>query len=98
MRFVKACIVIQFLFLLCFKTPAQESMSLLERRINCTIDSANVEQILEKIVTENDLFLSYNPEILPQKLCSVQLLNVPLEKILQVGSGGDHIDGRDGFR
>jgi hypothetical protein len=62
---------------------AQESMSLLERRISCQIDSATVEQILEKVVTDNDLFFSYNPDILPKERSSVQLLNVTLGELLR---------------
>ena len=62
---------------------AQESMSLLDRRINCQIDSATVEQILEKVVTDNDLFFSYNPDILPKEKCSVQLINVTLGELLR---------------
>ena len=62
--------------------PAQESMSLLERKINCQIDTATVEQILEKVVDENDLFFSYNPDILPRQRSSLQLLNVTLGELL----------------
>ena len=49
MRFLKPCFILLFLHLLWFKMEAQESMSLLDRRINCQIDSATVEQILEKV-------------------------------------------------
>ena len=52
----RSSIVLHFLILLCLKLPAQESMSLLERRINCEVDSAKVEQILEKVISDNDLF------------------------------------------
>jgi hypothetical protein len=79
----RSCIVLTFLLLLCFKMQAQESMSLLERRISCQIDSATVEQILEKVVDENDLYFSYNPDILPRKRSSLQLLNVTLEELLR---------------
>jgi len=83
MGLFRSCIVLPFLLMLCFKLPAQESMSLLERRISCQIDSATVEQILEKVVDENDLFFSYNPDILPRKKISFQLLNVTLEELLR---------------
>ncbi|HEY3388688.1 MAG TPA: carboxypeptidase-like regulatory domain-containing protein, partial [Prolixibacteraceae bacterium] len=79
----KSCTVILFFVLLCVKLQAQESMSLLERKINCQIDSATVEQILEKIVNENDLFFSYNPDILPKGITSVQLINVTLGDLLR---------------
>jgi len=79
----KTIIVLPFFLLLCFKMAAQESMSLLERRINCQIDTATVEHILEKIVNDNDLFFSYNPDVLPIEKHSVQLLNVTLGDLLR---------------
>ena len=83
MRLVRSCVLLPFILLLCFVLRAQESMSLLERRINCQIDSATVEQILEKVVTDNDLFFSYNPDILPKEKSSVQLFNVTLGELLR---------------
>ena len=83
MRLFKLFVVTTFLILLCFKMRAQESMSLLERRINCQIDTATVEQVLEKVVIDNDLFFSYNPDILPKEKCSVQLSNVTLGELLR---------------
>lgn len=71
------------LFFLCLKMAAQESMSLLERRITCEIDSAPPEQILEKIVNENDLFFSYNPDILPAEPTTIRLRNIPLGELLR---------------
>jgi len=62
---------------------AQESMSLLERRISCQVDSASVEQILEKVVNENDLYFSYNPDILPRERNSFQLHDVTLGDLLR---------------
>lgn len=89
MRLIKSCILLSFLLLIWSKTPAQESMSLLERRISCQIDSATVEQILEKVVDENDLFFSYNPDILPRKYSSIHLLNVTLGELLRKILPGD---------
>jgi hypothetical protein len=83
MRLVRFCILLPFILSLCFMLQAQESMSLLDRRINCLIDSATVEQILEKVVTDNDLFFSYNPDILPNGKCSIQLNNVTLGELLR---------------
>jgi len=83
MRLVRSCILLPFVLLLCFVSRAQESMSLLERRINCKIDSVTVEQILEKVVIDNDLFFSYNPDILPKERCSIQLINVTLGDLLR---------------
>lgn len=56
---------------------------MLERRISCQIDTATVEQILEKVVNENDLFFSYNPDILPGGKHSVHLLNITLKAFLR---------------
>ncbi len=83
MPLIRSCIVLLFLLLIWFKTPAQEYRSLLERRISCQIDSATVEQILEKVVNENDLFFSYNPDILPKGKNSLKLLNVTVEVFLR---------------
>lgn len=79
---LKSFILFLFILLLCFKMQAQERMSLLERRINCQVDSATVEQILEKIVNDNDLFFSYNPDILPFGRKSVHMTNVTLGDLL----------------
>jgi len=82
MHLVRSCTLLSFMLLLCFVLRAQESMSLLERRVNCQIDSATVEQILEKVVTDNDLFFSYNPDILPKQKSAVHLVNVTLGELL----------------
>lgn len=83
MRLARSSIVLPFILLLCFKLQAQQSMSLLERRISCQIDSATVEQILEKVVTDNDLYFSYNPDILPRQKSAVQLSNITLGDLLR---------------
>ena len=56
---------------------------MLERRISCQIDSATIEQILDKVVNENDLFFSYNPDILPKGKNTLNLLNVSVRAFLQ---------------
>ncbi len=80
---VRSCMLILFLLFSGFKMAAQEHRLLLERRISCQIDSATIEQILGKVVNENDLFLSYNPDILPKGKSSFKLLNVTVEDFLQ---------------
>ncbi|MEI6678416.1 MAG: carboxypeptidase-like regulatory domain-containing protein [Mariniphaga sp.] len=82
MRLVRFFGVLLFLLLLWFKLPAQERISILERRVSCQIDSANVEQILEKLVLENDLFFSYNPEILPKGKRNARFSNASLIEVL----------------
>ncbi len=80
MRLFRTSLVLLFSLLPGIKTTAQERMPLLERRISCQIDSATVEQILEKVVNDNDLFFSYNPDILPKGRHSLNLANVTLDE------------------
>jgi len=82
MRFPGKSVVILLSLLLWVKTSAQERMQSLEGRISCKIDSATVEQILEKVVNENDLFFSYNPDILPKSKITLNLLNVTVDEFL----------------
>jgi len=82
MRFPGTSVVILLSLLLWVKTSAQERMQSLEGRISCKIDSATVEQILEKVVNENDLFFSYNPDILPKSKITLNLLNVTVDEFL----------------
>ena len=82
MQLSRTCFVLLLLLLLWFKMNAQERGPALENRINCRIDSATVEQILEKVVNENDLFFSYNPDILPQGKISLRLANVTIDEFL----------------
>lgn len=83
MSLPRSCIALLFLLLIWLQVPAQERRSLLERRISCQIDSATIEQILEKVVNENDLFFSYNPDILPKGKSTLNLLNVSVRAFLQ---------------
>ena len=83
MGLTRAIFVFLLVILAYFKLPAQESMSLLERRISCHTDSSDVEQILEKVVSENDLFFSYNPDILPKNKSTFHLVNVTLGSLLR---------------
>ena len=82
MRFPRTSVVLLLALLLWVKASAQERMQSLEGRISCKIDSATVEQILEKVVNENDLFFSYNPDILPKSKISLNLLNVTVDEFL----------------
>ena len=82
MRLSGTALILLLSLLLWFTTSAQERMPLLEGRISCKVDSATVEQILEKVVNENDLFFSYNPDILPKNKISLNLLNVTVDEFL----------------
>ena len=83
MQLLRFYLVLPVLLLMYSKMSAQESMSLLERKINCQIDSSTVEQILELVVEDNDLFFSFNPDILPKEKTTIQLTNVKLGDLLQ---------------
>jgi len=78
----RTALVLLLLLLLWFRPSAQERTPLLEGRISCRIDTATVEQILEKVVNENNLFFSYNPDILPKNKVSLDLVNVTLDEFL----------------
>ena len=82
MRLFRMCFVLLPLLLPGFKMAAQEHMPMLERRISCQIDSSTVEQVLEKVVNENDLFFSYNPDILPKSKISLNLIKVTVDEFL----------------
>ena len=83
MQLLRFCLVLPVLLLMWSKMSAQESMSLLERKISCQMDSSTVEQILEHVVDDNDLFFSYNPDILPKHITSIQQINVTLGELLK---------------
>jgi len=82
MQLSRMYLVLLLLLLHWFNLTGQERSPLLERRISCQIDSSTVEQILEKVVNENDLFFSYNPDILPKGKTSVNLTNVSVDEFL----------------
>ena len=82
MQLFRTCFVLLFILLQWFKIFAQEHNGALEHRISCKIDSVTVEQILEKVVNENDLFFSFNPDILPKGKISINLVNVTVNEFL----------------
>ena len=76
MRLSGTALILLLSLLLWFTTSAQERMPLLEHRISCRIDSATVEQVLEQVVNDNELYFSYNPDVLPKGKISISLINV----------------------
>jgi hypothetical protein len=57
-----------FLILLLFSfvhISAQEKIEPLSRLISIQMDSISIESFLEKLVSENELYFSYNPDLLP---------------------------------
>lgn len=74
------------LWLLCLFMPgvyAQEALSVLQRPITISVDSSSVENIIDRLVIENDLYFSYNPQILPTGLHSCHAEKMPLKNVLR---------------
>ena len=83
MRLFTRHLVMLLLLLPGFKISAQEHLPVADQRLSCQVDSATVEQILEKVVNENVLYFSYNPEILPKGKISLNLINVTVDEFLR---------------
>jgi hypothetical protein len=62
---------------------AQEKSDPLARLITLKMDSTNVESCLEKLVTDNELFFSYNPDLLPDEKTNFSFVNLPLGEVLK---------------
>ncbi len=78
----------KILFLILFLAPlvqlsAQEQIEPLKRRISLQMDSTNVETILEKLVSDNELFFSYNPDLLPEGKINFSVKETPLGEVLK---------------
>jgi hypothetical protein len=78
----------KLLFLILLFTPlvhlsAQEKLHPLQRAITLQMDSTTVESFLEKLVAENELYFSYNPDLLPTGKQNFSYLNLPLGEILR---------------
>jgi hypothetical protein len=78
----------KLLFLILLFTPlvhlsAQEKLHPLQRAITLQMDSTTVESFLEKLVAENELYFSYNPDLLPTGKQNFSYFNLPLGEILR---------------
>ncbi len=62
--------------------PAQEKPEPLSRLITITTDSITVESFLEKLVRDNDLYFSYNPDLLPEGTSTFSFKQRPLREVL----------------
>jgi hypothetical protein len=72
------------LFLISFlRLPAQERVEPLSRIITLKMDTTTVESFLERLVADNDLFFSYNPDLLPVGKTNFSVLNQPLGEVLK---------------
>lgn len=54
----------------------------MKRPISIKMDSTTVESLLEKLVADNELFFSYNPDLLPTGKKNFSVKNVPLGELL----------------
>lgn len=78
----------KLLFLILLFNPlvqlsAQESLNPLQRSITLKMDSTTVESFLEKLVVENELYFSYNPDLLPTGKQNFSFTNLPLGVLLR---------------
>ena len=77
----------KILFLILLFTPmaellAQDNPEPLKRHISIQMDSTTVESFLEKLVADNELFFSYNPDLLPPGKRNFSVSDQPLGKVL----------------
>lgn len=75
-----------FLILLlssCLPLCGQEKIDPLSRLVTIQMDTTTVESILEKLVTENDFYFSYNPDLLPTGKLNFSLVDKPLGFVLK---------------
>jgi len=82
LRRSKALFLILFLSS-CASLFAQEGPEQLKRLINLRMDSTTVESFLEKLVLDNELFFSYNPDLLPAGKMNFSFVNLPLGDVLK---------------
>ncbi len=78
----------KILFLILFlnfltQLAAQEKANPLSRLITLKMDSTTVEAFLEKLVSDNELFFSYNPDLLPTGTSNFEIVNHPLGEVLK---------------
>ncbi len=62
---------------------AQEKGDPLSRLITLKIDSTTVESFLETLVADNELYFSYNPDLLPAEKTNFSIVGRPLGEVLK---------------
>ncbi len=62
---------------------AQERVAPLNRHISIQMDSTTVESFLEKLVSDNELYFSYNPDLLPTGKLNFSFTDLPLGEVLK---------------
>ena len=78
----------KILFLILFLSSlmhlsAQEKPDPLSRLISIQMDSTSIESFLEKLVADNELYFSYNPDLLPVEKTNFSFINQPLGDVLR---------------
>lgn len=74
------------LILLCLPLvhlSAQDIPEPMKRRITIQMDSTTVESFLEKLVTDNELYFSYNPDLLPAGKKNIYINDILLGDVLK---------------
>jgi hypothetical protein len=65
------------------RLSAQEAIEPLGRLITIKMDSTTVESFLERLVADNELYFSYNPDLLPAGKLNFRIVNRPLGEVLK---------------
>lgn len=65
------------------RLSAQEKIDPLSRLVSIKLDSTTVESLLEKLVADNELYFSYNPDLLPAAKSNFSIFDRPLGEVLK---------------
>ncbi len=65
------------------RLSAQEKVDPLSRLVSLKMDTTTVESLLEKLVADNELYFSYNPDLLPAGKSNFSIFDRPLGDVLK---------------
>jgi hypothetical protein len=83
MRLRSKILFLILLFSSIVRLSAQEAIEPLGRLITIKMDSTTVESFLERLVADNELYFSYNPDLLPAGKLNFRIVNRPLGEVLK---------------
>lgn len=83
MRIRSAALFVILIFCSLAQLSAQEKVEPLNRLVSLKMDSTTVESLLEKLVADNELYFSYNPDLLPAGKLNFAVFDRPLGEILK---------------
>ena len=83
MRLRSAALYLILIFSSFAHLSAQEKVEPLNRLVSLKMDSTTVESLLEKLVADNELYFSYNPDLLPTGKLNFAVFDRPLGEILK---------------